>query len=395
MHNPDDSYSDKGFDTRVIHAGQSPDPTTGAIMVPIFQTSTYVQRSPGEHTGFEYSRTQNPTRHALEDCLASLEGANHGIAFASGVAATSTIMHTLEEGDHVLCGDDVYGGTYRVFTKVFATMGLDYTFVDTTDLDALREAFRPETKLLWLESPTNPLLKITDIVAACSIAHERGVKVVVDNTFMSSYFQQPLSLGADMVIHSTTKFINGHSDVVGGIVCTNDEEAAAKLRFLQNSIGAVPGPMDCWLVLRGVKTLSVRMRQHASSAQAIAEMLEAHPAVDRVVFPGLESHPQYDIARSQMSGPGGMITFFLKGGLDAARAMLESVKIFALAESLGGVESLIEHPAIMTHASVPKEVREQLGLTDALVRLSVGIEDLEDLKEDLNQALAKAMEATS
>ncbi|MEM1350393.1 MAG: cystathionine gamma-synthase [Myxococcota bacterium] len=395
MHNPDDSYADKGFDTRVIHAGQRPEPTTGAIMVPIFQTSTYVQRSPGVHTGFEYSRTQNPTRQALEDCLASLEGARHGIAFASGVAATSTIMHTLRQGDHVLCGDDVYGGTYRVFTKVFETMGLDFTFVDTTDVDALRAAFRPNTKLLWLESPTNPLLKITDITAACAIAHEREVKVVVDNTFMSSYFQQPLALGADMVVHSTTKFINGHSDVVGGIVCTNDEEVGSRLRILQNSIGAIPGPMDCWLVLRGVKTLSVRMRQHAASAQVLAELLDAHPAVERVVFPGLPSHPQYDIAQRQMSGPGGMITFFLKGGLEAARAMLESVEIFALAESLGGVESLIEHPAIMTHASVPAAVREQLGLTDALVRLSVGIEDVEDLKDDLNQALALAMGARS
>lgn len=390
MHKPDHSHAAAGFDTRVIHAGQPPEPNTGAIMTPIFQTSTYVQRSPGEHTGYEYSRTQNPTRHALEDCIAALEGATHGVAFGSGCAATTTIMHTLRAGDHVISGDDIYGGTYRLFTRVFAEMGLEYTFVDMSDAAALEAAFRPETKLVWLESPTNPLLKITDIQAVCDMAHARGVKVVVDNTFMSPYFQQPLSLGADAVVHSTTKFINGHSDVVGGIVLTSDEAMAERLRFLQNSIGAVPGPMDCWLVLRGVKTLSVRMRQHAANAQVIAEYLEAHDLVERVVYPGLPSHPQYELAQRQMSGPGGMITFFLKGGLPAARAMLESVKVFALAESLGGVESLIEHPAIMTHASVPAEVRAELGITDGLVRLSVGIEDVEDLRADLERALEAA-----
>lgn len=389
MHDPEHSYSDKGFDTRVIHAGQSPEPTTGAIMTPIFQTSTYVQSSPGVHTGFEYSRTHNPTRHALEDCLASLEGAAHGVAFASGCAATSTLMHTLKAGDHIVSGDDIYGGTYRLFTRVFAEMGLEFSFVDTTDLDALADAIRPNTKLVWLESPTNPLLKITDIRKACEIAHDKGVKVVVDNTFMSPYFQQPMSLGADYVVHSTTKFINGHSDVVGGVVITDDDEDAAKLRFLQNSIGAVPAPMDCFLTLRGVKTLAVRMRQHAENAKVIADLLDAHPAVERVVYPGLASHPQYDIAKEQMSGPGGMITFYLAGGLEAARTLLESVEIFALAESLGGIESLIEHPAIMTHASVPKEVRESIGLTDGLVRLSVGIEDIDDLVADITQALEK------
>lgn len=389
MHKPEASYAECGLSTRAIHAGQSPEPTTGAIMTPIFQTSTYVQSSPGVHTGYEYSRTQNPTRHALEDCLASLEGGQHGVAFASGCAATTTIMHTLKAGDHVISGDDIYGGTYRLFTRVFAHMGLDYSFVDMSDLGALEAAFTPETKLVWLESPTNPLLKISDIKAICELAHAKGARVVVDNTFMSPYFQQPLSLGADMVVHSTTKFINGHSDVVGGVVITNDDETAQKLHFLQNSIGATPGPMDCWLVLRGVKTLAVRMRQHAASAQVLAELLEAHPAVERVVYPGLPSHPQHELAKQQMSGFGGMITFFLKGGLDAARTLLESVKIFALAESLGGVESLIEHPAIMTHASVPAEVRAELGISDGLVRLSVGIEDLDDLRRDLEQALAK------
>lgn len=388
MHDDNLSHAEHGFDTRVIHAGQAPEPNTGAIMTPIYQTSTYVQSSPGVHTGFEYSRTQNPTRHALEDCLAALEGAAHGIAFASGCAATTTLMHTLKTGDHVVCGDDVYGGTYRLFTRVFTEMGIDYTFVDTTDLDALAAAFTPKTKMLWLESPTNPLLKITDIKGACAIAREKGAVSVVDNTFMSSYFQRPLTLGADAVVHSTTKFINGHSDVVGGVVLTSDDALHEKLRFLQNSMGAVPAPFDCWLVLRGVKTLSVRMRQHAENAMKIAQFLEEHPAVSRVVYPGLPSHPQYALAQEQMLGPGGMITFYLAGGLEAARSMLERVEVFALAESLGGVESLIEHPAIMTHASVPPEVRAELGMTDDLVRLSVGIEDVDDLLEDLARALS-------
>ncbi|MBA2663964.1 MAG: cystathionine gamma-synthase [Bradymonadaceae bacterium] len=390
MHDPKLSYKEFGFDTRAIHAGQAPDPTTGAIMTPIFQTSTYVQRSPGEHTGFEYSRTHNPTRHALEDCLASLEGGAHGVAFASGCAATATIMHMLKAGDHVVCGDDVYGGTYRLFNTVFREAGMGFSFVDMTDLDRFRQALTPATRLVWLESPTNPLLKICDIAAICAIAHEMSVPVVVDNTFMSPYFQQPLSLGADLVVHSTTKFINGHSDVVGGVVITNDEEAAQRLRFLQNAIGAVPGPMDAWLTLRGVKTLGVRMRQHAANAARIAPYLESHKAISRVIYPGLESHPQHALAARQMSGSGGMISFELKGGLAAARTLLESVRIFSLAESLGGVESLIEHPAIMTHASIPVEVRAELGITDGLVRLSVGIEDGDDLMTDLEQALALA-----
>lgn len=388
MHKPDASYARFGFDTRAIHAGQTPEPATGAIMMPIFQTSTYVQESPGVHTGYEYSRTQNPTRHALEDCLASLENGAHGVAFGSGCAATTTLLHALPPDSHVVCGDDVYGGTYRLFTRVLDDRAIDFSFVDTTDLDAFRESLTDRTKLVWLETPTNPLLKISDIAALCEIAHARGISVVVDNTFMSPFFQNPLELGADLVVHSTTKFINGHSDVVGGVVVTNDDEWAEKLRFLQNSIGAVPGPMDCWLVLRGVKTLGVRMRQHEANAVRIADWLEAHPAVERVVYPGLESHPQYEIAKRQMSGFGGMITFFLSGGLEAARKMLESVQVFALAESLGGVESLIEHPAIMTHASVPADVRAQLGISDSLVRLSVGIEDGDDLLEDLERALS-------
>nr|WP_233497064.1 cystathionine gamma-synthase [Lujinxingia litoralis] len=388
MHKPELDYATMGFDTRAIHAGQEPDPSNGAIMTPIFQTSTYVQSSPGKHQGFEYTRTHNPTRNALEDCLASLEKGKHGVAFASGCAATTTILHMLKAGDHVVSGDDVYGGTYRLFTKVFRPMGLGFSFVDMTNLDAFKAALTPATRLVWLESPTNPMLKICDIEAICDIAHEQGIPVVVDNTFMSPYFQNPLMLGADLVVHSTTKFINGHSDVVGGVVITNDDEAAEKLRFLQNSMGAVPGPFDSWLVLRGVKTLAVRMRQHEANAKVIAAYLEKHPAVERVLYPGLESHPQHAIAKKQMSGFGGMITFILKDGLEPARQMLERVKVFALAESLGGVESLIEHPAIMTHASVPPEVRAELGINDGLVRLSVGIEDVDDLVADLEQALS-------
>lgn len=387
MHNKDVSYREFGFGTRAIHAGQEPEPTTGAIMTPIFQTSTYVQSSPGEHAGFEYARTQNPTRHALEDCVASLEKGNFGIAFASGCAAMTTVMHTLSAGAHVISGDDIYGGTYRLFTKVLAHRNFDFSFVDVTHLENIKKAITDKTEMIWLESPTNPLLKISDIRAIVEIAKKHNIKVVVDNTFMSPYFQNPLILGADMVLHSTTKYINGHSDVIGGIVVTNDEDTADKLRFLQNSIGAVPGPWDCWLVMRGIKTLHVRMERHGKSAMRIAKWLDEHPKIDRVIYPGLESHPQHNIAKSQMSGFGGMITFFVKGGLPVARNMLEKVKIFALAESLGGVESLIEHPAIMTHHSVPEKLREELGISDSLIRLSVGIEDIDDLLADLEQAL--------
>lgn len=387
MHKPDHDYREFGFGTRAIHAGQEPDPTTGAVMTPIYQTSTYVQTSPGEHTGFEYSRTHNPTRYALQDCVASLEGGKHGIAFGSGCAATTTILHLLDAGDHVVSGDDIYGGTYRLFNSVFDQMGIDFSFVELTDIEAFKASLTDKTKLVWLESPTNPLLKICDIEKICEIAHARDIPVVVDNTFMSPYFQQPLALGADMVIHSMSKYINGHSDVVAGMVVCNDDELAKRLYFLQNSMGAILGPQDSWLVLRGLKTLHIRMRQHQENAERIAEYLAAHDGVETVIYPGLESHPQYELAQKQMSGGGGMITFIMKDGLEPARKMLESVKVFALAESLGGVESLIEHPAIMTHASVPPEVRAELGITDGLIRLSVGIEDGDDLLADLEQAL--------
>jgi len=388
MHDPDVSYAEYAFDTRAIFAGQRPDPTTGALMKPIYQTSTYEQASPGEHAGYEYSRTQNPTRQALEDCIASLEEAEHGIAYSSGCAATATVLHLLEEGARVLSCDDLYGGTHRLFTQVMEERGLSFEFVDMTDLELLEEKLTSGADLLWIESPTNPLLKIYDIEAICERAAAHGATVAVDNTFMSPYFQKPLALGADLVVHSTTKFINGHSDVVGGCVVTDDDDMAEELFFLQNSIGSVPGPMDAWLVMRGAKTLGVRMRKHAENAGRVADFLDGRADVNWVRFPGLESHPQYEIARRQMSGPGGVVTFELAGGLEKARRMLESVEVFSLAESLGGVESLIEHPAIMTHASMPEDVRQELGITDGLVRLSVGIEDGDDLLEDLGRALA-------
>ena len=389
MHDPDYSFADYAFDTRAIYAGQRPDPTTGALMKPIYQTSTFEQSSPGEHTGFEYSRSQNPTRMALEDCIASLEGADFGTAFGSGCAATTTVLHLLEAGDKVVSSDDIYGGTRRLFVQVMEQMGLEFEFVDMTDLEAVDEAVDDQTTMLWVESPTNPLLKIYDIEAVCEIGHASDALVAVDNTFMSPYFQQPLDLGADLVVHSTTKFINGHSDVVGGAVATNDASLAEQLFFLQNSIGAVPGPMDAFLVLRGIKTLGLRMRKHASNAQAVAEYLQGHDKVDRVLFPGLESHPQYEVGQKQMSGPGGVVTFYIDGGLEASRRLLETVEVFSLAESLGGVESLIEHPAIMTHASVPPDKRAELGITDGLVRISVGVEHEKDLLEDLEKALSR------
>lgn len=374
------------FGTLAIHAGQNPEPTTGAVMVPIFQTSTYAQESPGKHKGYEYSRTDNPTRTAYQNCVAALEGAKYALAFSSGLASMDCIMHTLQPGDHIVCCDDVYGGTFRIFDKVFKPFGLDFTFVDLSDLKKAEAAFKPNTKILWLETPTNPMLKVLDIAALTQMARKKKVLSVVDNTFVSPYFQQPLKLGADVVMHSITKYMNGHSDVVGGILATSHETLYEKLKFLQNSIGAVPGPMDCFLVMRGLKTLHVRMERHAQNAMEIAQWLEKHPQVERVIYPGLESHPQHAIARKQMSGFGGMITFFLKGGLPEARRFLETVRIFALAESLGGVESLIEHPAIMTHASVPPETRKLLGIHDNLIRISVGIEDLKDLKADLENA---------
>lgn len=372
--------------TKVIHVGGEPDPITGAIMPPIYQTSTYVQSSPGEHKGYEYTRSHNPTRTRLEECLASLEQAKHCCVTASGLSAEMLIMHMLPPGSNIICGDDVYGGTYRLFTTVFNHMH-NFKFIDTTDLKATEKAIKEfKPALIWLESPTNPLLKITDIVAVSNMAKKTKSLVVVDNTFMSPIFQNPLVLGADLVVHSMTKYINGHSDVVGGAIMLNDDHMRRELFRLQNSIGPSQSPFDSWLVLRGVKTLAIRMAQHEKNAQKIAEFLEKHPKVERVVYPGLKSHPQHAIAKKQMLGFGGMITFFLKGDIKKSKKFLETVKLFSLAESLGGVESLIEHPAIMTHASVPKKVRESIGLTDNLIRLSVGIENLDDLLEDLEKA---------
>lgn len=375
------------FETRAIHAGQDPDPSTGAVCTPVYLTSTFAQSAPGVHQGYDYSRADNPTRHALEDNLASLENAKHGITFASGCAATAAVVHWLGEGAHVISMDDVYGGTRRLFSQVFTQAARSFTFVDLSDPAAFEAHVRPETKAIWVESPTNPLLKLADIKAIVERAHARGLKVIVDNTFMSPYFQSPLELGADMVVHSCTKYIGGHSDVVMGAIMTNDDAAAERLRFIQKSVGATPGPLDCFLVLRGTKTLAIRMREHAANAQILAEWLEAHPKVRTVIYPGLESHPQHALAARQMSGFGGMISFIIDGGLPAASRLLERCKVFTLAESLGGVESLIEHPAIMTHASVPADVRQELGIDDGLIRLSTGIEHIDDLIEDLRQAI--------
>lgn len=377
------------FATRAIHAGQNPDPTTGAIMTPVYLTSTYVQESPGVHKGWEYSRTHNPTRKAYENCIANLESAKYGFAFASGCAATTTIMAMLKNGDHVVAMDDMYGGTFRLFDKVLRHQGLDFTFTDLTNVSNLEKAIKPNTKLLWLETPTNPTLKLADIKALSKIAKAKNILVVVDNTFMSPYFQKPIELGADIVVHSATKYIGGHSDMVGGVAVMNDLQLAERMQFLSNSMGGIQGPFDSFLALRSLKTLPIRMKAHAENAMKIADFLEAHPLVDKVVYPGLKSHPQHSLAKEQMSGFGGMITFFIKGGFDSAKKFLESVQVFALAESLGGVESLIEHPAIMTHASVPAEQRKILGIDDSLIRLSVGIEDCDDLLADLKQAFAQ------
>jgi cystathionine gamma-lyase len=376
-----------GFGTLAIHAGQDPDPQTGAVMTPIYQTSTYAQESPGKHRGYEYSRTDNPTRTAYQACVAALEGGKHALAFASGLATTDCILHLLKAGDHVVCCDDVYGGTFRIFDKVFKRMGLEFTFIDCSDLKAVEAAYKPNTRLFWMETPTNPMLKVLDIQALTALAKRKGAISAVDNTFMSSYFQKPLSLGADIVVHSVTKYMNGHSDVVGGVLATSRDDLYESLKFYQNAIGAVPAPMDCFLVMRGLKTLHLRMERHAQNAMEIARYLEAHPKVEKVIYPGLESHPQHALARQQMTGFGGMITFFIKGGLSEARTFLERVELFTLAESLGGVESLIEHPAIMTHASIPAETRKSLGIHDNLIRISCGVEDLADLKADLQQAL--------
>lgn len=384
MRIPDDS----GLGTRAIHAGQQPDPTTGAIMTPIYQTSTYVQDGPGVHKGFEYSRTQNPTRQALEGNIAGLERGKHGLCFASGCAATSAIIMCLDHGDHIVCSDDMYGGTFRLFTKVFARHGFQFSFVDMRDPKNVESALTDKTKLVWAETPTNPMMKLVDIEAVCDAAKKKGVPVAVDNTFATPALQSPLALGADLVVHSTTKYLGGHSDVVGGAIVTNHDEWQQRIHFVQNSSGGTPGPFDCFLTMRGIKTLHVRMDRHCDNAQAIAEQLAAHDQVEKVYYPGLESHPQYALAQKQMKKPGGMISFVVKGGLDKATRLLKATRIFACAESLGGVESLIEHPAIMTHASVPPENRKALGIDDGLIRLSVGIEDLADLQADLKQALA-------
>jgi len=378
------------IDTLAIHAGQEPEPVTGAVMPPIFLSTTFAQDGPGKHKGFEYSRTDNPTRRVLERCIAALEGGKHGIAFASGCAAATTLFHTLGPRDHIVACDDVYGGTFRILDKVMRPMGIEVTWVDLSSLAGLDSAIRPETRLLFIETPTNPMLKLVDIGAACEIAHRHGVRVVVDNTFATPCLQRPLALGADVVLHSMTKYINGHSDVVGGLLVTDDDALAERLRFLQNSIGAVPSPFDCFLVLRGVKTLPVRMERHCASAGRLATWLEGRPEVEAVIYPGLASHPQGALASRQMSSFGGMITFVVRGGLPAARRLLSSVRLFVCAESLGGVESLIEHPALMTHGSVPPEVREQLGISDGLIRISVGLEALSDLQADLEQALEAA-----
>lgn len=378
------------FLTRSIHAGQEPDPTTGAIMTPVYMTSTYVQSSPGEHKGWEYSRTHNPTRKAYENCIADLEGGKFGFAFASGCAATTTILHQFKQGDHIIAGDDMYGGTFRLFDKVLKHNGLKFSFIDLTNPENFQKAIQPETKMVWLETPTNPTLKLVDIEAISKIAKSKNIQVAVDNTFMSPYFQRPLELGADIVVHSATKYIGGHSDVVGGVAVCSRPEIAEKIAFLSNSMGGIAGPMDSFMCLRSLKTLGLRMEAHQKNAIKVAQFLEKHPKVEKVRYPGLESHPQHALAKKQMSGFGGMITFWIKGGLPAARKFLENVQIFALAESLGGVESLIEHPAIMTHASVPSEVRKTLGIDDALIRLSVGIENEEDLLWDLEQAFGKA-----
>ncbi len=378
-----------GFDTLAIHAGQAPDPTTGALMTPVYLNSTYAQESPGVHRGFEYARTRNPTRDALEACLAALEGGARGLCFASGLAATDAVMHLLDAGDHVVHSDDVYGGTFRQFDKVVARHGVRFTAADLTKPGALEAALTPATKLVWLESPTNPMLKVLDIAALAAVTRAHGAIVVVDNTFATPFAQRPLDLGAHVVLHSVTKYLNGHSDVVGGALVVRDDELGARLAFLQNAVGAVPGPLDAFLVLRGLKTLGIRMERHERNALAIARFLESRPEVERVIYPGLPSHPQHALAKRQMRCFGGMISFTLRGGLDAARRFLEAVRIPALAESLGGVESLIEHPAIMTHASVPAAARKALGIEDGFIRLSVGIESESDLIADLARALAR------
>ena len=380
----------QGFETRAIHAGQEPDPTTGAIMTPIYTSSTYVQESPGVHKGYDYSRSVNPTRKALEACIADLEGSNFGYAFASGMAASATVLELLNSGDHVIAMDDLYGGTYRLFENVRKrSAGLDFTFCDLSDLSTLENSINEKTKMIWIETPTNPLLKIADLEAISSFAKSHNLIAVCDNTFCSPFVQNPLELGFDIVVHSATKYLNGHSDLIGGVVvCSNDrEELASEILYLQNAVGSIMNPFDSFLLLRSLKTLPIRMERHCSNAHKIALYLESHDAIEKVIYPGLESHPQHEIAKKQMNGFGGMISVVLKGGLESATKFLERTELFSLAESLGGVESLIEHPAIMTHASIPPEIREEIGISDGLVRLSVGIESIEDLMLDIDNSL--------
>jgi cystathionine beta-lyase/cystathionine gamma-synthase len=374
------------FSTICIHAGQTPDPATGAIITPIYQTSTYVQEALGKHKGYEYARTQNPTRSAFEANIAAIENGKAAFGFASGMAATHAVTTLLQSGDHVVVTDNTYGGTYRLFERVLRKYQLDFTYVDTSRIDDIAAAMTSKTKMLFLETPTNPVLRLTDLAAACALAHARGVVVAVDNTFASPYIQRPIDFGADLVIHSTTKFLNGHSDSVGGVVVATREDHIEWLGFVQNAEGAIIGPMDAWLVLRGTKTLPIRMERHNANAMVLAEFLASHPKVKQVHYPGLPSHPQHALAKKQMRGFGGLISFAL-GSLEHARTLLNNVQLMALAESLGGVETLISHPATMTHASVPPERRRQIGITDDLVRVSVGIEDVEDLEEDLARAL--------
>jgi len=384
------SKEEFGFDTRAIHAGQIPDPTTGAIMTPLYLTSTYVQSAPGIHQGYDYSRSGNPTRSAYEQCVANLESARFGFAMASGCVGTATIVHLLSAGDHVVACDDMYGGSYRLFERVFAKQGIRFSYVDLSDAGNLARALEKETKLVWIETPSNPLMKLIDIEAIVKLSHDAGALLAVDNTFASPYFQRPIELGADIVLHSTTKYINGHSDLIGGVVVTDDDAIAEQLKFLANAIGGIQSAFDAYLCLRSLKTLGVRMRAHEANALAVAKFLEGHAKVERVRYPGLPSHPQHALAERQMSGNSGMLTFNVKGDLAATRRVLERFRVFALAESLGGVESLIEHPAIMTHASLPAEIRASLGIGDNLIRVSVGIESSDDLLADLDHALAAA-----
>jgi cystathionine gamma-lyase len=378
-----------GFETRAIHAGQEPDPTTGAIMTPVYLTSTYVQKSPGVHKGYEYSRSHNPTRKAYEACIANLESGKHGFAFASGCSAALIALHLFKSGDHIVAGDDMYGGTFRLFDKILKPNGFQFDYADLTVPDNFDKVVKPNTKMLWIETPTNPMMKLVDIRALSKKAHDRGVLVCVDNTFMSPYFQRPLELGADLVMHSSTKFINGHSDMVGGVVVVNQEALAERLFFLSNAMGPIASPFDSFLAMRSLKTLAVRMKAHDENGRAVAEFLRGQTQVEKVIYPGFKDHPQHELAKRQTHGFGGMISFVLKGGIAETRRFLENVKVFSLAESLGGVESLVNHPAIMTHASVPPETRQRLGITDSLVRLSVGIETQKDLIHDLEQALAQ------